>query len=174
MRSSGSALRGAEPTFVRQKMTETQRDKSRVAIAIFDDTKKIQFAYRELIEIGSDSQDLYIVGQKGGIVELLENEYSFEQISLDPNQIPLKYSNQPISDVNSQKLLERENQSRDFSKFINFKIWMVKKLYKNIEEHLKQGHCLVIVFGLTLENEQAVFKVLSSYAIDRIQIHDYE
>lgn len=144
-----------------------------MAIAIFDDIEKMLNAYHELVGANLNQTDIYIVGQQGSLIEVLSNDFWFEIKSSEPNTTALKWSNKYKSGTTKIADVASKDGAASLENLFNFKSWMAGKLYKNLEKHLAEGHCLIVVYGLTLLSEQLVFQTLTPFAIDGIQFHDY-
>jgi len=123
--------------------------------------------------MGVGDENIFIVARLGILAGFSEEFCIFHQVPVEVNQKSLIYSKFKKSASLNQETLNDVIDEKTRNELIDFKSWMVERLYNNLEEHLDKGHCLFFVSGLTEPIEQIVYNTLVSCSIDRIQIHDY-
>ena len=154
-------------------MIENKKTKTRIAIAVFNEVENIRLANSELARIGMGDENIFIVARLGILAGFSEEFCVFHQVPDEVNQKSLIYSKFKKSASLKKETMNDVIDEKIRNELIDFKSWMVERLYKNLEEHLDKGHCLFFVSGLTEPIEQIVYNTLVSCSIDRIQIHDY-
>lgn len=159
-------------TTVEGKLMDEGR-KLRVAIGVFDDLVKLHCALTEFRSAGLDAGQVALLADTGALSGQLEEGFSSGNNGGIPKAAKLiirgraSYADDadtPASPTGAVLLTHDQ--------MAHFEDWITSRLSNDLNDHLAQGACILIVPIATVSQEQKISQILLNHSTSLVQLHD--